>query len=149
MIDPAIFVCFQNIGIRAHKIHCIININNNLAMSNFLWVRIYIVTTYCEYETYWLITSKTRGLDVVRTGTSHWWVNALWVFSICYVDVQLWRSHRSNKKTWIILESIGNYLFMIYTINKWLYLWLYKLVLLQNTIYEGSNKIDDYIYIWT
>ena len=128
MIDPAIFVCFQNIGIRAHKIHCIININNNLAMSNFLWVRIYIVTTYCEYETYWLITSKTRGLDVVRTGTSHWWVNALWVFSICYVDVQLWRSHRSNKKTWIILESIGNYLFMIYTINKWLYLWLYKLV---------------------
>ena len=147
MIDPAIFVCFQNIGIRAHKIHCIININNNLAMSNFLWVRIYIVTTYCEYETYWLITSKTRGLDVVRTGTSHWWVNALWVFSICYVDVQLWRSHRSNKKTWIILESIGNYLFMIYTINKWLYLWLYKL--LQNTIYEGSNKIDDYIYIWT
>ena len=128
MIDPAIFVCFQNIGIRAHKIHCIININNNLAMSNFLWVRIYIVTTYCEYETYWLITSKTRGLDVVCTGTSHWWVNALWVFSICYVDVQLWRSHRSNKKTWIILESIGNYLFMIYTINKWLYLWLYKLV---------------------
>ena len=128
MIDPAIFVCFQNIGICAHKIHCIININNNLAMSNFLWVRIYIVTTYCEYETYWLITSKTRGLDVVRTGTSHWWVNALWVFSICYVDVQLWRSHRSNKKTWIILESIGNYLFMIYTINKWLYLWLYKLV---------------------
>ena len=128
MTDPAIFVCFQNIGIRAHKIHCIININNNLAMSNFLWVRIYIVTTYCEYETYWLITSKTRGLDVVRTGTSHWWVNALWVFSICYVDVQLWRSHRSNKKTWIILESIGNYLFMIYTINKWLYLWLYKLV---------------------
>ena len=128
MIDPAIFVCFQNIGIRAHKIHCIININNNLAMSNFLWVRIYIVTTYCEYETYWLITSKTRGLDVVRTSTSHWWVNALWVFSICYVDVQLWRSHRSNKKTWIILESIGNYLYMIYTINKWLYLWLYKLV---------------------
>ena len=128
MIDPAIFVCFQNIGIRAHNIHCIIDINNNLAMSNFLWVRIYIVTTYCEYETYWLITSKTRGLDVVRTSTSHWWVNALWVFSICYVDVQLWRSHRSNKKTWIILESIGNYLFMIYTINKWLYLWLCKLV---------------------
>ena len=96
MIDPAIFVCFQNIGIRAHKIHCIININNNLAMSNFLWVRIYIVTTYCEYETYWLITSKTRGLDVVRTSTSHWWVNALWVFSICYVDVQLWRSHRQG-----------------------------------------------------
>ena len=128
MIDPAIFVCFQNIGIRAHKIHCIININNNLAMSNFLWVRIYIVTTYCEYETYWLITSKTRGLDVVRTSTSHWWVNALWVFSICYVDVQLWRSHRSIQKTWIILESIWNYIYMIYTINKWLYLWLYKLV---------------------
>ena len=128
MIDPAIFVCFQNIGIRAHKIHCIININNNLTMSNFLRVCIYIVTTYCEYETYWLITSKTRGLDVVRTGTSHWWVNALWVFSICYVDVQLWRSHWSNKKTWIILESIWNYIYMIYTINKWLYLWLYKLV---------------------
>ena len=54
------------------------------------------MTTYCEYETYWLITSKTRGLDVVRTGTSHWWVNALWVFSICYVDVQLWRSHRQG-----------------------------------------------------